>query len=55
MLGCRFSFEAYVKNVRQADKCSAKTTELVLDADGHFIDIYQGAAASNCFRSHANS
>ena len=38
MLGCRFSFEAYKKNVREkATKCSLKTTEVVLDADGHVL------------------
>ena len=36
MLSCRFSFEAYAKNVRQkTTKYSIKTTELLLDADGH--------------------
>ena len=36
MLDCRFSFEAYAKNVREkATKCSLKTTEVLLDADGH--------------------
>ena len=31
-LGCRFSFEAYAKNVREnATKCSLKTTEVLLD------------------------
>ena len=38
MLGCRFSFEAYAKNVRtRATKCSLKTTENLLDADGHVL------------------
>ena len=33
MLGCRFRFEAYVKNVHErATKCP---TEVLLDADGH--------------------
>ena len=34
MLGCRFNFEAYAKNVREkATKCSLKTSEISLDAD----------------------
>ena len=38
MLGCRFSFEAYTNNVREkATKCSLKTTEVVLDNDGHVL------------------
>ena len=36
MLCCRFSFEAYAKNIREkATKCSWNTTEILLDADGH--------------------
>ena len=36
MLGCRFSFEAHAKNViKKATTCSLKTTEVLLDADGH--------------------
>ena len=32
-LGCRFSFEAHAKNVREkATKCSLKTTEVLLGA-----------------------
>ena len=38
MLGCRFNFEVYGKNVRaKATKCSFKTTEVQLDADGHLL------------------
>ena len=38
MLGCRFSFEAYAKDVREKmTKCSLKTTEVLLDADGHML------------------
>ena len=38
MLGFRFSFEVYAKNVREkATKCSLKTTEVLLDADGHVL------------------
>ena len=38
MLGYRFNFEAYVKNVReQATKCFLKATEVLLDADGHVL------------------
>ena len=34
MLGCRFSFYAYAKNVREkAAKCSLKTTEDLWDTD----------------------
>ena len=36
MLGCRFSFKAFVKNVREnVNMCSLKTNEVLLDADGH--------------------
>ena len=38
MLGCRFSFEAYVKNVREnVTKLSLKTTDVLLGADGHVL------------------
>ena len=38
MLSCRFTFEAYVKNVRQkATKCSLKATEVLLDADRYSV------------------
>ena len=38
MLGCRLSFEAYAKIVREkATKCSLKTTEVLLDVDGHAL------------------
>ena len=39
LLGCRFSFEAYVKKGREkATKFSFKTTEVLLDADGHVLN-----------------
>ena len=38
MLDCRFSFEAYTKNVREnGTQCFLKTSEVLLDADGHFF------------------
>ena len=38
MLGCRFSFKVYAKNVREKEtKCSLKSTEVPLDADGHLL------------------
>ena len=38
MLGCRFSFEVYSKNVREkATKCSLKSTDALLSADGHVV------------------
>ena len=38
MLGCKFSFKVYAKSVREkATKCSLKTNEVMLDADGHVI------------------
>ena len=38
MLGCRFSFEAYAKNLRKkATKSSLKTTEVLLDAEGYVL------------------
>ena len=51
MLGCRFRFGACAKNVQEkATKCSLKTTEVLLDADGHVF--YQGTVAPNCFKSY---
>ena len=42
MLGCRFSFEVYAKNVQEkANKCSLKTTEVLLNADGQFLRATQ--------------
>ena len=39
MLGCRLSFEAYTKDVREkATKSCLKTTEVLLDADGHVLN-----------------
>lgn len=36
LLSCTFSFEAYVKNVREkATKCFLKTNEVLVYADGH--------------------
>ena len=36
MIGCRFSFEVYAKNVREkVTKSSFITTEVILDADGY--------------------
>ena len=38
MLDCRFSFKAYAKNLREkATKCTLKTAEVLLDADGHVL------------------
>ena len=38
MLGYRFSFVAYLKNIRdKATKCYLKTTEILLDADEHVL------------------
>ena len=54
MLGCRFSFETYAKNVTEkVTECSLKTIEVLFNADGHVItqvtlDIYQGIVAPNC-------
>ena len=50
----------YAKNVKEKEtKCSLKTTEVPLNADGHVLtttfDIYQGTIAPNCFKSHTNS
>ena len=34
----KFSFETYAKNIREmVAKCSLKTTEILLDADGPFV------------------
>ena len=55
MLGCRFSFEIYAKNIREkAANCSLKTTDILLDADGMCLpkfNICQGAVALNCFKA----
>ena len=38
MLVCTFNFEEHAKNLREkATKCSLKTAEVVLDADGHVL------------------
>ena len=38
VLGCRFSFKVYVKNVREkATKCFLKSANVLLDADGHVV------------------
>ena len=37
MLGFRFSFETYAKIVREKAKCSLKTAEVLLDADGQVL------------------
>ena len=38
MLGCRLSFEAYAKKVREkATKSSLKTTQVLFDANGHVL------------------
>ena len=38
LLGRMFSFEVYVKNVKEkATNCSLKTTEVVMDADRHVL------------------
>ena len=35
-LDCSFKFETYAKSVKEkVTKCSLKTTEVLLDADGH--------------------
>ena len=40
MLGCRFSFEEYAKNVREkATKCSLKTAGILLGTDGHILYV----------------
>ena len=37
-ISCSLSFDAYVKKVRKkVTKCSLKTTELLLNADGHVL------------------
>ena len=38
MLGCKFSFEAYAKNVKkETTKFSLKFPEVLLDADGNLV------------------
>lgn len=42
ILGCRFHFETYEKNVREnATKVLLVTDEFLLDVDEHILDIYQ--------------
>ena len=59
MSGCRFSIEANAKSVREkATEYLLKTTEVLLDADGHVLtptfDIYQGTVAPNCLMCALN-
>ena len=55
MLGCRFCFELYAKNIREkTTKCSLKTKDILLDADGMCLpkfNICQGTVALNCFKA----
>ena len=40
MLGCKFNFESYAKNVsntKKATKCFLEFTEVLLDADGYVL------------------
>ena len=38
MLGCRFIFNTYTKNVREkSTKNFLKTTEILMNADGHVL------------------
>ena len=38
MLGCRFSFQTYAKNLREkATNYSLNTSEVLLDADEHVL------------------
>ena len=60
MLGYRFSFEVYTKNIREkATRCSLRTAEVLLDAGRHVLatkfDIYQGTVAPDWFKSDTNS
>ena len=55
ILGCRFSFESYAKNVgEKATKCFLKTTEalwMLMDMCLHKFDIHRGTLPPNCFKS----
>ena len=42
MLGCRFSFKAYANIREKATKCSLKTTEVLLNTDGHVLTYPAG-------------
>ena len=38
MLGCRFTFKAYAKNIRdKATNCPLKATEILLNPYGHVL------------------
>ena len=38
MLGCKFSFDVEGENIKEkATKCSFKTNEVLLNADGHKV------------------
>ena len=38
ILGCRFTFKAYVENVREkTTKCSLKTGEVLMNTGGHVL------------------
>ena len=52
MLSCTFSFEAYAKKVgEKATKCSLKTTEVLLDADGHVLTYVSYLSRYNSSKS----
>ena len=50
MLGCRFSFKVYAKNVREKG-----TNLMLMDMCLPKFDIYQGTVPPNCFKSHTSS
>ena len=59
MLGCRFSFSAYLKKVQEkAAKCSLKLLRfywMLMDMCLSKFDIYQGTVTPNCFKNYTNS
>ena len=58
IVSCRFSFVVYAKNTREeTTKCSLNTTQVISDAYVHALAkfvIFQGTAAPDCFKNHAN-
>ena len=54
ILGCRFTFKAYAKNVREeTSKCSLKTAEVLLDADEHvltYVSYLSKCSSSKLFK-----
>ena len=55
ILGLRFSFESYTKNVREkATRCSLMFYWILMDTYSPKFDTHQGTVVPNYFKSHTN-